>query len=156
MAKGASGPPRPVRLTVDVDAEGEQQASISVGPFVSEMDEAERQREKHETKRLLYVALTRARDRLYLASALKDGVLVPGRGSLARSAAAVDPGPLREGRAVSRGRRRAAGPVDLDQRVGRGRSTWRVCRPASTSPAPHERRVSTERRAASIVRLCAT
>jgi ATP-dependent helicase/nuclease subunit A len=83
MGKGASGPPRPVRLTVDVDAEGEQQASISVGPFVSEMDEAERQREKHETKRLLYVALTRARDRLYLASALKDGLLIPGRGSLA-------------------------------------------------------------------------
>ena len=83
MGKGASGPPRPVRLTVDVDAEGEQQASISVGPFVSEMDEAERQREKHETKRLLYVALTRARDRLYLASALKEGVLIPGRGSLA-------------------------------------------------------------------------
>ena len=83
MGKGASGPPRPMRLTVDVDADGEQQASISVGPFVSEMDEAERQREKHETKRLLYVALTRARDRLYLASALKDGVLVPGRGSLA-------------------------------------------------------------------------
>ena len=51
---------------------------MSVGPFVSEMDEAERAREKHETKRLLYVALTRARDRLYLASALKDGALVPG------------------------------------------------------------------------------
>jgi hypothetical protein len=47
------------------------------------MDEAERLREKHETKRLLYVAMTRARDRLYLASALKDGLLVPGRGSLA-------------------------------------------------------------------------
>jgi len=83
MSKGASGPPRPVRLTVDADGEGEPQASITVGPFVSEMDEAERQREKHETKRLLYVALTRARDRLYLASALKDGSLVPGRGSLA-------------------------------------------------------------------------
>ena len=82
MAKGASGPPRPVRVTVDADADGEQQSSITVGPFVSEMDEAERQREKHETKRLLYVALTRARDRLYLASALKDGAMVPGRGSL--------------------------------------------------------------------------
>ena len=82
MAKGASGPPRPVRVTVDADCEGEQQASVTVGPFVSEMDEAERLREKHETKRLLYVALTRARDRLYLASALKDGVMVPGRGSL--------------------------------------------------------------------------
>ena len=83
MSKGASGPPRPVRLTVDADGEGDPQASITVGPFVSEMDEAERQREKHETKRLLYVALTRARDRLYLASTLKDGALVPGRGSLA-------------------------------------------------------------------------
>jgi ATP-dependent exoDNAse (exonuclease V) beta subunit len=83
MAKGASGPPRPMRVLVDADADGEDQASVTVGPFVSEMDEAERQREKHETKRLLYVALTRARDRLYLASALKDGVLAPGRGSLA-------------------------------------------------------------------------
>jgi UvrD-like helicase C-terminal domain len=83
MAKGASGPPRPVRVTVEADAEGEEQFSVTVGPFVSEMDEAERLREKHETKRLLYVALTRARDRLYLASALKDGAMVPGRGSLA-------------------------------------------------------------------------
>jgi len=83
MAKGASGPPRPVRVTVEADAEGEEQSSVTVGPFVSEMDEAERLREKHETKRLLYVALTRARDRLYLASALKDGAMVPGRGSLA-------------------------------------------------------------------------
>ena len=82
MAKGASGPPRPVRVTVDVDAEGEQLSSVTVGPFVSEMDEAERLREKHEIKRLLYVALTRARDRLYLATALKDGVMAPGRGSL--------------------------------------------------------------------------
>jgi ATP-dependent exoDNAse (exonuclease V) beta subunit len=46
------------------------------------MDEADRLREKHEIRRLLYVALTRARDRLYLSSALKDGEMVPGRGSL--------------------------------------------------------------------------
>jgi hypothetical protein len=56
--------------------------SVSVGPFVSDLDEAEREREKHETRRLLYVALTRARDRLYLSSALKDGAFVPGPGSL--------------------------------------------------------------------------
>ena len=31
----------------------------------------------------MYVALTRARDRLYLASTLKEGAFVPGRGSLA-------------------------------------------------------------------------
>jgi ATP-dependent exoDNAse (exonuclease V) beta subunit len=73
LAKGASGIPRPVRIS------GE---SVSVGPFVSDSDEDERFREREETKRLLYVALTRARDRLYLGTALKDGVFSAGRGSL--------------------------------------------------------------------------
>jgi ATP-dependent helicase/nuclease subunit A len=80
LAKGASGPPRPIRLIVDGEG-GEP--SVSIGPFVSETDELEREREKQETRRLMYVALTRARDRLYLSSALKDGVLQAGRGSLA-------------------------------------------------------------------------
>ena len=80
LARGATGPPRPVRVVVDGEG-GEP--SVSIGPFVSETDEAEREREKQETRRLLYVALTRARDRLYLSTSLKDGVLVPGRGSLA-------------------------------------------------------------------------
>jgi ATP-dependent helicase/nuclease subunit A len=79
MAKGASGPPRPIRVI----ANGDDEPSVSIGPFVSEVDEADRDREKHETRRLLYVAFTRARDRLYLASALKSGALAPGRGSLA-------------------------------------------------------------------------
>ena len=57
--------------------------SVAVGDFQSEADEDEAAREREETKRLLYVALTRARDRLYLASVLKDGRLQPGRGSLA-------------------------------------------------------------------------
>jgi ATP-dependent helicase/nuclease subunit A len=78
MAKGASGPPKPIRVV----ANGDEEPSVSIGPFVSDSDEADREREKHETRRLLYVAFTRARDRLYLASALKSGVLVPGRGSL--------------------------------------------------------------------------
>jgi ATP-dependent helicase/nuclease subunit A len=80
MARGASGPPHPIRVVVD--GEGGR-PSVSIGPFVSETDEAEREREKQETRRLLYVAMTRARDRLYLSSALKERVLVPGRGSLA-------------------------------------------------------------------------
>ncbi|MCA1650445.1 MAG: PD-(D/E)XK nuclease family protein, partial [Acidobacteria bacterium] len=66
-----------------VVVDGNAEPSVSIGPFVSEMDEADREREKHETRRLLYVAMTRARDRLYLSSALKQGALVPGRGSLA-------------------------------------------------------------------------
>jgi ATP-dependent helicase/nuclease subunit A len=73
LAKGASGFPRPIRVAAE---------DVSVGPFVSESDEEERLREREETKRLLYVALTRARDRLYLATALKDGAFSAGRGSL--------------------------------------------------------------------------
>ncbi len=78
LAKGATGPPRPMRV---VAAAGSG-PSVSIGPFVSALDEAEREREKQETRRLLYVALTRARDRLYVSSALKDGEFVPGPGSL--------------------------------------------------------------------------
>jgi len=73
VAKGASGFPKPVRVA------GE---AVSIGPFVSEMDEQERFREREETKRLLYVALTRARDRLYVGSVLKDGQFKCGPGSL--------------------------------------------------------------------------
>ncbi len=73
LARGASGFPRPVRVS------GEE---VSVGPFVSDSDEEERFREREETKRLLYVALTRARDRLYLGTVLKDGAFAMGRGSL--------------------------------------------------------------------------
>jgi ATP-dependent helicase/nuclease subunit A len=73
IGKGASGPPKPVRATGD---------DVSVGPFVSDTDEAERAREREEIKRLLYVALTRARDRLYLATVLKDGQFTAGPGSL--------------------------------------------------------------------------
>ena len=73
LAKGASGFPRPVRVSGD---------EVSVGPFVSDRDEDERFREREETKRLLYVALTRARDRLYVGTALKDGMFATGRGSL--------------------------------------------------------------------------
>jgi superfamily I DNA/RNA helicase len=73
LARGASGFPRPVRVS------GED---VSVGPFVSESDDEERVREREETKRLMYVAFTRARDRLYLGTVLKDGGFAMGRGSL--------------------------------------------------------------------------
>ena len=80
IARGAGGLPPSVRVI----ASGEDRTdSVSVGPFVSETDELERDRERHETRRLLYVALTRARDRLYLSSVLKDGALAPAKGALA-------------------------------------------------------------------------
>jgi ATP-dependent helicase/nuclease subunit A len=57
--------------------------SVAVGDYRSEADEDDAAREREETKRLLYVAMTRARDRLYLSTALKDGRVPAGRGSLA-------------------------------------------------------------------------
>ena len=80
IGRGAGGIPPPVRVVV---ASGEGEESVSVSPFVSDTDALEREREQHETRRLLYVAMTRARDRLYLSSTLKDGMLVAGKGALA-------------------------------------------------------------------------
>jgi ATP-dependent helicase/nuclease subunit A len=126
VAKGATGPPKPVRVSVDVHEE----PSVSVGPFISDTDEAERERERHETRRLLYVAVTRARDRLYVSSTLKEGALVPGRGSLAE----VLPESFRNllGRA-------AASFPEADTAGWTGVSgreyAWRVCRPETTPAA---------------------
>ena len=80
IGRGAGGIPPPVRVVV---ASGDGDESVSVSPFVSDTDALEREREQHETRRLLYVAMTRARDRLYLSSTLKDGALVAGKGALA-------------------------------------------------------------------------
>ena len=61
----------------------DDEVSVSVGDFQSQSDEDEAAIEREETKRLLYVALTRARDRLYLGAVARDGVVQPARGSLA-------------------------------------------------------------------------
>ena len=123
MARGATGLPRPVRVIVDGPA---QEPSVSVSPFVSEMDGLEREREQHETRRLLYVAMTRARDRLYLSSALKDGLLKPGPGSLAE----VLPASLKP---VFAAAALAAGDtIEWTGPSGRAYS-WRICPPHATS-----------------------
>jgi len=81
LTKSSGGMPPPVRVVLD-DDEGER---VWVGPFASDDDKTgERKRETEETKRLLYVALTRARDRLYLGTVLKDGRAVAANGSLAK------------------------------------------------------------------------
>jgi ATP-dependent helicase/nuclease subunit A len=80
LARGTGGFRDPIRV---VAAAGEDDVSVAVGDFRSDADEDAAARDAEESKRLLYVALTRARDRLYLASVLKDGTLQPGRGSLA-------------------------------------------------------------------------
>ena len=80
LARGAGGPPPPIRVVADG---GDGEPSVSVAPFRSAADLDRRSRELEETKRLLYVAATRARDRLYLSATLADGAVKPGPGSLA-------------------------------------------------------------------------
>jgi len=70
------------RDAIRIGAETAEDVSVSVGDFESPADEDAVGRDLEETKRLLYVALTRARDRLYLGSVVKDGRFQPGRGSL--------------------------------------------------------------------------
>jgi len=79
LARGTANKRAPIRIATSGDADG----SVAVGDFQSSGDEDQADKEREETKRLLYVAVTRARDRLYLGTVLKDGVAQPGRGSLA-------------------------------------------------------------------------
>jgi len=78
MGRGTGGPRAPIRVA---DAAGGE-ASVAIADYQSEADEDAQAREREESKRLLYVALTRARDRLYLSATVKDGVCRMGRGSL--------------------------------------------------------------------------
>lgn len=80
LARGTGGFRDPIRV---VAGTGDSNVSVAVGDFRSGADEDAAAKDAEESKRLLYVALTRARDRLYLGSVLKDGTLQPGRGSLA-------------------------------------------------------------------------
>ena len=70
------------RDAIRIAGETGDDVSVSVGDFESRADEDEPDRDREETKRLLYVALTRARDRLYLGSVVKEGRFQPTRGSL--------------------------------------------------------------------------
>ena len=78
LTRGTGGRRSPIRVTSLADDE----VSVSVGDYRSASDDDEAALEREETKRLLYVALTRARDRLYFGATLKDGRLQAARGSL--------------------------------------------------------------------------
>ena len=69
LSRGTGGRRHAIRVVSDAE-HGE--AWLSVGDFQSEADADAKAKDREETKRLLYVALTRARDRLYLASEVKD------------------------------------------------------------------------------------
>jgi ATP-dependent helicase/nuclease subunit A len=78
MGRGTGGARAPIRVAADAVG----QPSVAIADYQSEADEDTQAREREETKRLLYVALTRARDRLYLSATVRDGVCRMGRGSL--------------------------------------------------------------------------
>jgi ATP-dependent helicase/nuclease subunit A len=78
LGRGTGGARAPIRVSADAGGE----PSVAIADYQSEADEDALGREREETKRLLYVALTRARDRLYLSATVQNGVFRPGRGSL--------------------------------------------------------------------------
>jgi len=79
MSKGAGGRRAPIRVVTDSK---DDQSWLSVSDFQSEADLDARAKDREEGKRLLYVAISRARDRLYLVSEAKDGCFKPWGGSL--------------------------------------------------------------------------
>ena len=86
IGKGSGGNRDDIRVSPgafaeDDESEGEPFVVISDHELAQERDE---DKDGEETKRLLYVALTRARDRLYLAGTRSEGRLVLQRGSLGR------------------------------------------------------------------------
>ena len=80
LARGTGGAAPAIRLVAD---RGDGEPSVSVATFQSEADDDKRLRDREETKRLSYVAPTRARDRLYLSATLREGILKVGPGSFA-------------------------------------------------------------------------
>ena len=69
LSRGTGGRRHAIRVVSDAEHGA---AWLSVGDFQSEADADAKAKDREETKRLLYVALTRARDRLYLASEVKE------------------------------------------------------------------------------------
>ena len=78
LGRGTSGARAPIRVASGTDGA----PSVAIADYQSEADEDAQARDREETKRLLYVALTRARDRLYLSATAQDGQVRMGRGSL--------------------------------------------------------------------------
>ena len=125
LARGAGTTPPPVRVVVDA---GQGEPDVAIGAFRSDADEEERTRDREETKRLLYVALTRARDRLYLATQTTGGEFKPSRGSLGE----VLPAPLGDlFDAVATGQ--AVASLSWTPPAG-APHRFSVCRPADAAP----------------------
>lgn len=87
VGRGTGSMRAPIRVALDRTGE----AHVAVADYQSDADAETQAREREETTRLLYVAVTRARDRLYFSTSVENGVARMGRGGLGD----VLPGSLR-------------------------------------------------------------
>jgi ATP-dependent helicase/nuclease subunit A len=78
MGRGTGSTRPPIRVATASDG----RPAVAIADFQSDADDETQARGREETKRLLYVAMTRARDRLYLSATVTEGGCRTGRGSL--------------------------------------------------------------------------
>ena len=109
LSRGTGGRGDPVEVVARVDADGEPDDLVSIDGLVDDARAEIEAREREENKRLVYVALTRARDRLYLATTLtRHGVFAPAPTALGQ----VLPPSFHAVFAAARDRRRRHGRMD--------------------------------------------
>ena len=130
LTRGTGGVPPPLRV---VAGDGGDEPIVGIARYEPGATEAEQVREREESKRLMYVAVTRARERLYVsAAAQRQRRIAAGVGSLASvcpasllevlDSALVDPG--------------AASPQEVTWQGERHVHRFRVCpvgRPADAA-----------------------
>ena len=87
MQRGSGGSPGAIRVfPAPFGGDTNVEPFVAIGEHESDADRDLEAREAEENKRVLYVALTRARDRLYLGATLTpDGRFAPFKGGLGRA-----------------------------------------------------------------------
>ena len=128
LSRGTGGRGEAIDVVTRIDAEGAATDLVSIDGLADEPGREVEAREREESKRLVYVALTRARDRLYLASTLsRQGAFAPATTSLG----AVLPPSLGVAMAMAA---TASGAVEWRAASGR-LHTLRVVAPEGEAPA---------------------
>src|SRR4029434_3673311 len=88
IGKGSGGSRGDIRISpapfIGDDDDDDGEPSVTISDHESAADRDDEEKDQEETKRLLYVALTRARDRLYLGGTIANGKLLLQRGSIGR------------------------------------------------------------------------
>jgi ATP-dependent exoDNAse (exonuclease V) beta subunit len=128
LHRGSGGTPDPVRVVAaPFGQEDAVEPWVAIGEHRSGPERDIEARETEETKRLLYVALTRARDRLYLAATVPaNGRFMGGRGGLGHM--------LPASMAATIGAAAVSTAADLVWTGPRGRHRFRLVRTSDDAP----------------------